>query len=149
MRSTPCVFCSIVSRRLTSVDIYEESDFMVIMDKYPINIGHTLIITKRHYDNLLSMSSTDVGKLYSLVPRVAKAVISAVKADGFNVGQNNGRAANQIVPHVHVHIIPRFNEQTENGKWPTRRVASYSELQVVAKKIKMLLPPPLNNDLTS
>jgi histidine triad (HIT) family protein len=122
---------------------------MVIMDKYPINIGHTLIITKRHYDNLLSMSSTDVGKLYSLVPRVAKAVITAVKADGFNVGQNNGRAANQIVPHVHVHIIPRFNEQTENGKWPTRRVASYSELQVVAKKIKMLLLTPLNNDLTS
>ena len=149
MSATPCIFCSIVSRRLNSVDIYEESDFMVIMDKYPINIGHTLIITKRHYDNLLSMSPSDVGKLYSLVPRVAKAVISAVKADGFNVGQNNGRAANQIVPHVHVHIIPRFNEQTENEKWPTRRVASHIELQVVAKKIKMLLIPPLNNDLTS
>jgi histidine triad (HIT) family protein len=145
----PCVFCSIVSRRLTSVDVYEESDFMVIMDKYPINVGHTLIITKRHYDNLLSMSPADVGKLYSLVPRLAKAIISAVKADGFNVGQNNGRAANQIVPHVHVHIIPRFNEQTENEKWPTRRVASYTELQIVAKKIKMLLLPHLNNDLAS
>lgn len=149
MSAMPCVFCSIVSRRLTSVDVYEESDFMVIMDKYPINVGHTLIITKRHYDNLLSMSPADVGKLYSLVPRLAKAILSAVKADGFNVGQNNGRAANQIVPHVHVHIIPRFNEQTENEKWPTRRVASYTELQIVAKKIKMLLLPHLNNDLTS
>ena len=119
------------------------------MDKYPINVGHTLIITKRHYDNLLSMSPADVGKLYSLVPGLAKAIISAVKADGFNVGQNNGRAANQIVPHVHVHIIPRFNEQTENEKWPTRRVASYTELQIVAKKIKMLLLPHLNNDLAS
>ena len=149
MTATPCVFCSIVSRRLTSVDVYEESDFMVIMDKYPINTGHTLVITKKHYDNLLYMSPADVGKLYSLVPRVAKAVISAVQADGFNVGQNNGRAANQIVPHVHVHIIPRFNEQSENEKWPTRRVASYTELQTVAKKIKMLLVPHLNNDLTS
>lgn len=149
MTAMPCVFCSIVSRRLTSVDVYEESDFMVIMDKYPINVGHTLIITKRHYDNLLSMSPADVGKLYSLVPGLAKAIISAVKADGFNVGQNNGRAANQIVPHVHVHIIPRFNEQTENEKWPTRRVASYTELQIVAKKIKMLLLPHLNNDLAS
>ena len=149
MTSTACVFCSIVSRGLTSVDVYEDSDFMVIMDKYPINMGHTLIITKTHYDNLLCMSPADVANMYSLVHRVAKAVISAVQADGFNVGQNNGRAANQIVPHVHVHIIPRFNEQSENEKWPTRRVASYTELQTVGKKIKMLLVPHLNNDLTS
>jgi histidine triad (HIT) family protein len=105
------------------------------MDKYPINVGHTLIVPKRHYDNILQMPLGEVGKLYSLVPAVAKAVVSAVKADGFNVGQNNGIAANQIVPHVHVHVVPRFIDDSPDGKWPARRVASHDELSKVAQKI--------------
>jgi histidine triad (HIT) family protein len=106
------------------------------MDKYPINIGHTLIVPTRHYDNLLQMPLAEIGKLYSLVPAVAKAVVSAVKADGFNVGQNNGIAANQIVPHVHVHIVPRFIDDSPDGKWPARRVSSQDELARVAQKIR-------------
>jgi histidine triad (HIT) family protein len=68
-----------------------------------------------------------------------------VKADGFNVGQNNGKAANQIVPHVHVHIIPRFNDDSTNGRWPTRRVASHEELSKIANEIKPFLNPTLVN----
>jgi histidine triad (HIT) family protein len=109
---------------------------MVIMDKYPINAGHTLLIPIRHYDNLLHMPSAEVGKLYSLVPEMAKAVVAAVKADGFNVGQNNGIAANQIVPHVHVHIVPRFIDDSPDGKWPARRVASQEDLARIAQKIR-------------
>ncbi|HEX2168760.1 MAG TPA: HIT family protein, partial [Nitrososphaera sp.] len=59
-----------------------------------------------------------------------------VKADGFNVGQNNGSAANQIVPHVHVHIVPRFNDDSPDGRWPSRRVASHEEIAKIAQKIK-------------
>ena len=66
------------------------------MDKYPINTGHTLVIPKLHYDNLLLMPIREVGDLYSLVPIIAKAVTVAVNADGFNVGQNNGKVANQM-----------------------------------------------------
>ena len=82
------------------------------------------------------MPSSEVGKLYSLVPAIAKAIVSAVRADGFNVGQNNGIAANQIVPHVHVHIVPRFHDDSPDGKWPTRRVSSQEDLLNVAQKIK-------------
>lgn len=106
------------------------------MDKYPINRGHTLVIPTKHYENLLQMPPAEVGKLYSIVPAVAKAVVSAVKADGFNVGQNNGIAANQIVPHVHVHIVPRFADDSPDGRWPTRSVAPNDDLADVAKKIK-------------
>jgi histidine triad (HIT) family protein len=63
-------------------------------------------------------------------------VVSAVKADGFNVGQNNGIAANQIVPHVHVHIVPRFHDDSPDGKWPARKVAPSEELAKIAHKIK-------------
>src|SRR2546425_11200425 len=112
------------------------------MDKYPISRGHTLIIPKTHYDNLLLMPHNEVGRLYSLVPIIAGAIVTAVKADGFNVGQNNGKAANQIVPHVHVHIIPRFNDDSPKGRWPMRRVASHEELFKTADGIKRFLNPP-------
>lgn len=91
------------------------------------------------------MPHNEVGRLYSLVPIIAGAIVSAVGADGFNVGQNNGKAANQIVPHVHVHIIPRFNHDSANGRWPTRRVASYDELTKIAERIKRFLKPTLIN----
>lgn len=110
------------------------------MDKYPINTGHTLVIPTRHYDTLLHMPVAEVSRLYSIVPAVAKAIVSAVGADGFNVGQNNGIAANQIVPHVHVHIVPRFDYDSPDGKWPARRVASLEELEKVAGKIKQKIP---------
>jgi histidine triad (HIT) family protein len=106
------------------------------MDKYPINPGHTLVMPTKHYETLLQMPPAEVGRLYSLVPTIAKAIISTVKADGFNVGQNNGIAANQIVPHVHVHIVPRFHDDSPDGKWPSRRVASQEEIFDIAQRIK-------------
>lgn len=134
--SRSCIFCSIIAGQEPGAQIYRDSNYFVIMDKYPINPGHTLVMPIKHYGNLLQMSSAEVGRLYALVPAVAKAVVSAVKADGFNVGQNNGIAANQIVPHVHIHIVPRFNDDSPDGKWPSRRLAPQEELAKVARRIK-------------
>ena len=147
MASSSCVFCSIIAGKLPKAVLYEDGNILVLMDKYPINVGHTLVIPKIHYDNLLLMPLSEVGKLYALIPVIAKAVIRAVRADGFNVGQNNGRAANQIVPHVHVHIIPRFKEDSPNGRWPVRRVADYTELIEIADKIKLELNLDLKSDI--
>ncbi|NWG37643.1 HIT family protein [Nitrososphaera sp.] len=130
-----CIFCSIIAGEIPSAQVYRDQDFVVIMDKYPINKGHTLVIPVKHYDTLLHMPPAEVGRLYAAVPAVAKAVVSAVGADGFNIGQNNGIAANQIVPHVHVHVIPRFADDSPDGKWPARRVAEMRELAALAEKI--------------
>jgi histidine triad (HIT) family protein len=143
MVQNSCIFCSIIAGELPVAKIYEDSNLFVLMDKYPINIGHTLLIPKIHYDNILLMPPEEVGRLYSFVPIIAKAVVSAVNADGFNIGQNNGRAANQIVPHVHIHIIPRFKDDSPDGKWPNRHVSRYEELFNIAQKIKKLLNPTL------
>ena len=131
-----CIFCSIINGSSEGITVYNNDHFLVLMDKYPISHGHTLVIPKKHYDNLLFMPSDEVGKLYSLVSIIAKAVVSAVSADGFNVGQNNGKSANQIIPHVHVHIIPRFNNDNANGRWPTRYIAKEEELCDFSKRIK-------------
>jgi histidine triad (HIT) family protein len=145
LNENSCIFCDIITKKLPHVDVYEDDNFVVLMDKYPISRGHTLIIPKTHYDNLLLMPHNEVGRLYSLVPIIAGAIVTAVKADGFNVGQNNGKAANQIVPHVHVHIIPRFNDDSPKGRWPLRRVASHEELFKIADGIKRFLNPTLVN----
>jgi histidine triad (HIT) family protein len=138
----PCIFCSILSGQLPSAQVYKDPNFLVIMDKYPINRGHTLVIPTKHYDTLLHMPPEEVGRLYAMVPSVARAVVAAVGADGFNVGQNNGIAANQIVPHVHVHIVPRFADDSPDGKWPARRVAPHEELSELAQAIRKKIAPP-------
>jgi histidine triad (HIT) family protein len=134
--SKSCIFCSIIDGQEPCVQIHHDNGFLVLMDKYPINPGHALVMPTKHYETLLQMPPAEVGKLYSLVPAIAKAIISAVKADGFNVGQNNGIAANQIVPHVHVHIVPRFHDDSPDGKWPSRRVGTQEDILKIAQKIK-------------
>ena len=87
------------------------------MDRYPFTLGHTLVIPKKHFEDILQMSDAEVGRLYCIVSLIAKTISKTLKAEGLNIGQNNGSAANQIVPHVHVHIIPRFtNQQNMNGR---------------------------------
>ncbi|MDQ3836648.1 MAG: HIT family protein [Thermoproteota archaeon] len=122
------------------MQIRRENGILVLMDKYPINPGHALLMPTKHYETLLEMPPAEVGKLYSLVPSVARAIVSAVNADGFNVGQNNGIAANQIVPHVHIHIVPRFKDDSPDGKWPSRTVATYEDITKIAQKIKDNMP---------
>jgi len=134
-----CIFCAIITGELPSAQIYKDKDLLVIMDKYPINPGHTLVIPVNHHNTLLDMPPNEVAELYAAVPSIAKAVVGAVNANGFNVGQNNGIAANQIIPHVHVHIVPRFEDDSPDGKWPARRVAATEELEKMAQKVRQKL----------
>ena len=106
----------------------------MILDKYPIDIGHTLIITKKPYVKLTDMSVKEIGELFSKIPKIVDAIIKATNADAFSIAQNNGKAAKQIVPHVHVHIIPRYN--ATGTLWTHRKVIDEHELAGLAKKIR-------------
>lgn len=130
-----CIFCRIIQKDIPNAIIYENEKFLAFMDKYPINLGHTLIVPKQHYNNILEMPIEIVGEMYSLVPQLAKAITSVINSDGFNINQNNGKSANQIVPHVHVHIVPRYSAEKIKGQWPTRKIAKMHDLQGLAKKI--------------
>ena len=109
------------------------------MDRYPINTGHTLVLPKKHHEDIFTMDDVEIGKLFLTVSFLAKGIVKALDAKGLNIGQNNGRAANQIVPHVHVHIIPRYNYDSPNGRWPSRNLISDEELDKIAQKIKASL----------
>ncbi len=136
-----CIFCSIVNRNNPAAHIFENDKFIAIMDKYPINRGHSLVLPKDHYQTVVDMPMGVTGELFSLSSHLAKAIVKAVDADGFTLGQNNGIAANQIVPHVHVHIVPRFNNDSEAGRWPPRKNASIDELNDIAMKIRKYVEP--------
>jgi histidine triad (HIT) family protein len=130
-----CIFCKIINKSIPNAIIYEDEKFLVFLDRYPINYGHALLIPKDHFDTILEMPLNLVGEMYSLVPQIAKSIISTIDGNGFNVSQNNGRSANQIIPHVHVHIVPRFSLEKVKGQWPMRKIANIDELKILAAKI--------------
>ena len=114
--------------------IYHDSNIMAILDKYPIDKGHSLVITKKPYEKLTDMSSQEVAELFSKIPKIANAIIKATNADAFSIAQNNGKAAKQIIPHVHVHIIPRYS--ATGTLWLKRKILKDDELDKLAQKIR-------------
>jgi len=129
-----CLFCNIISKKQDAHVIFEDDLHIAIMDKYPIQKGHSLVMPKIHREKIIDMSDDEVGKLFSRVPTIARGIIAATGADGFNLGQNNGRSANQIIPHVHVHIIPRYNKV--GNLWTRRMITNDTDLDDLAKKIR-------------
>ena len=132
-----CIFCDILDGKCDSHIVYDDEDHIAFLDKYPIDDGHTLIIPKKHYEQITDMNSEDVGKIFSLVPKIAKAVLIGSGADAFSLAQNNGKAAKQIIPHVHIHIIPRYNNK--GTVWTKRQIPSYEVLSELAEKIRAAL----------
>ena len=132
-----CIFCDILDGKRGAHVVYEDEHHIAFLDKYPIDDGHTLVIPKRHYERITDMDSNDVGTIFSLVPKIAKAVLSGAGADAFSLAQNNGKAAKQIIPHVHVHIIPRYNDK--GTVWTKRQIPNAEMLSELAQKIKTAL----------
>jgi len=131
-----CTFCKIIRGMEQGVIVDEDEEYLVLMDKHPYNPGHNLVIPKKHYKTLLDMPKSEVGKLFEKVWLVAKATVKALEADGVHIGQNNGRAARQVIEHVHVHIIPRFYNDTKDGSWPARKTVPVDEMKMLAERIK-------------
>ena len=123
-----------INNELSCHMIYEDDDCLVILDRYPIDNGHSLIITKKPYEKITDMNVNEVATLFSKIPKIANAIISATNADAFSIAQNNGKAAKQIIPHVHIHVIPRYNET--GTLWTKRKIMSDNELNELAEKIK-------------
>lgn len=134
MTLTDCIFCEIINGKLPCHLIHKDDNHIVILDRYPIDVGHSLIITKKPYEKLTDMSVEEIMDLFSKIPKIINAIIKATKADGFSIAQNNGKAAKQIIPHVHVHIIPRYN--TTGTLWTQRKLVEDVELDKLVQKIR-------------
>ncbi|KRE29312.1 HIT family hydrolase [Mycobacterium sp. Soil538] len=103
-----CVFCAIVAGIAPAIKIYEDEDYLAILDIRPFTRGHTLVLPKRHTVDLTDTPPDTVAAMTVLGQRIAKAArASGLHADGNNIAINDGRAAFQTVFHIHLHVVPR------------------------------------------
>ena len=131
-----CIFCKIVSGEIPSIKVYEDDRVLAFMDINPVNEGHLLIIPKAHAATIHEIAEGDFLAVMSATRKLSAAVKKTLNPDGINLLQLNGEAANQVVPHLHVHIVPRwFGDGLTISQW--EMVAGNMEkIKAVAEKIQ-------------
>ena len=102
-----CIFCKMVSGKVNVKKIYENDNFFSIADAKPIVSGHSLVISKKHFNTALDLPNILGPELMDCIKKTALKIMDEKKAEGFNIVNNSFKAAGQIVNHVHFHIIPR------------------------------------------
>ncbi len=106
-----CIFCRISNKEIPAEIIYEDANIMAFLDINPRFKGHALVIPRMHFEKLDELSDEMITHLFMVVKRVAKTLVKELGAKGYNIISNNGKVAGQVVPHVHIHIIPRYEER--------------------------------------
>ena len=104
-----CVFCAIVAGEGPAIRIYEDEDYLAILDIRPFTRGHSLVIPKRHTVDLMDTPPETLAEMITIGQRIARAARTTELADATNIGINDGRAAFQTVYHIHLHVLPRRN----------------------------------------
>jgi len=130
------IFEKIVNREIPATIVYEDEETLAFMDIGPIIKGHTLVIPKTCYDSITETPDEVVAHLMVVAKRIAVAQMKALGADGVNIMQNNGKAAGQEVPHIHIHVIPRFTDDGHHWNWDAKSYESAEEMETLAEKIR-------------
>ena len=115
--SADCVFCKIRDGQVPSMKIYEDEHTLAFMDINPLNSGHCLIVTRTHAPTIWDADEEELQGAIVAAKKLATALREALKPDGLNVLQANGAAAFQSVPHFHLHLIPRWNNDGKGFDW--------------------------------
>ncbi len=108
-----CIFCKIVKGDIPSFKVYEDDKVLAFADVNPISEGHTLIIPKKHAENIWEIDPEDLAAIHLTSKKVAQAMTDSLKPEGIAFLQLNGRAVNQVVMHYHLHLIPRVSGAPE------------------------------------
>jgi len=116
MIDTPCAFCTLPQVRIIDTSSYG----LVVRDAFPVSPGHTLIIPKRHVGSFFDLSSDEREDLMSLLATAKANVEAEFKPDSYNIGINDGPAAGQTVPHLHIHLIPRYKDDMPDPRGGVR-----------------------------
>ena len=118
MSADDCIFCKMVAGQIPVTKIYEDEVVLAFLDIGPVSDGHTLVIPTRHVEKLHDCPPELLGQVGSRLGKIAKAVAAGMNSDGYNILCNNGRAAGQLVEHLHFHIIPRNTGDGLFNRWP-------------------------------
>ncbi|HFI0253258.1 TPA: HIT family protein [Streptococcus suis] len=105
-----CIFCKIVAGKIPASKVYEDDQVLAFLDITQVTKGHTLVIPKTHYRNVLDMDAEVAGKVFTVIPALARHLKEKLGASGLNIVNNNEEAAGQTVFHTHIHLLPRFDK---------------------------------------
>ncbi|HUB16876.1 MAG TPA: HIT domain-containing protein [Acetobacteraceae bacterium] len=131
-----CVFCQIVADTGKCLLLAENPDALAFMDIHPANLGHCLVIPKGHWQTVLSIPPDSFAAVARLVVRIAAGVQRALDPPGLSLVQANGPAANQTVSHLHVHVLPRRDDDRLLLNWPRTAVSDHATMAALAAKIR-------------
>lgn len=131
-----CIFCKIVNKEIPATVIFEDDDVLAFMDIGPIIKGHALVIPKNHYDSVTETPDEILAKMHITAKKIAAAQMNALGADGVNIMQNNGASAGQEVEHIHIHVIPRFENDGHHWNWNARKYDNFDEMNELAGKLQ-------------
>lgn len=134
MKKEDCIFCKIANGDIPSKTLYEDGEFRVILDLGPATRGHALILPKEHAADLYELPGETAAKAMVLAKKMALTMREKLRCDGLNLVQNNGEAAGQTIPHFHLHLIPRYENDGQTINW-TPGEATQEELEAVRKEI--------------
>ncbi len=138
MTDDSCLFCRIVSGDLEAAVVYKDEDSIVFLDHRPLFPGHCLVVPLRHVETLTDLPESSVGPFFERVQEIARAVETAMEAEGTFVAMNN--RVSQSVPHLHVHVVPRKRKDGLKGFfWPRTKYKSLEEMKEVANRISSRL----------
>jgi len=130
-----CIFCKIISGEIPAKKIYEDDNFIAILDAFPSSAGHCLVIPKLHASDILEMEEALAGQAFEVAAKIAKKMKAALCCDGVNILQNNCDAAGQTVHHFHVHVIPRYINDNIIIKWKS---APLNDNEAERVKVKLV-----------
>ncbi|MFA5830260.1 MAG: HIT family protein [Candidatus Paceibacterota bacterium] len=130
-----CVFCKIIRGEIPSTKVYEDEETFAFFSISPNNQGHTLVIPKKHFRNLMDMDEPTVSSLALVTQKITRGVYNGIKADGVNIIMNNEAPAGQAVFHAHIHVIPRFKNDGLRH-WDKQAPYGNGEKEKIAEEIK-------------
>jgi histidine triad (HIT) family protein len=135
-----CVFCGIVKGDLPSFRVYEDEHLLAFLDIEPVNKGHTLVIPKKHYPTILDVNSREMSNLVQVLKHLTQALQKEFGYDAFNIHQNNGKVAGQVVDHLHFHVWPRHSQDKMEIRFPNEGINySEGEMEVWAQKLSLAI----------
>lgn len=134
-----CLFCNIACGNASVSVVYEDESVLAFMDLNPISMGHTLVVSREHWENLYDVPEETLSAIIRAVKQVSFAVKKTVGADGIRIIQNNGRSAGQVVMHIHFHVVPTFSEKRTEKRRNGRVLQKRNELDETAQKIRVNL----------
>jgi histidine triad (HIT) family protein len=140
---TGCVFCDILSGRTPAAIVLDEPDVVAFLDHRPLLPGHVLVVPRTHYPTLGDLPRDEVGPYFLTIQRIARAVESALRADGSFIAANI--KISQSVPHLHVHVVPRRKGDGLFGKtfqWTRHPYPSEAAMRETQRAIQAALAAP-------